>query len=405
MFKILHFADAHANSNIDKFTKSIDEIYSYLRKNKIDLILFCDDLFDSVVDADEEYYYIVEKFAGLADYAPIIMGYGTPSHDYKGSLDVFKLIKKKYPIKVVDKDNFDWVFCLVKNNGKFDILHEIHIENTLNFNKDEREYLNIFHLPWPLRYNFLSSEELFLPLGEQEKIFQFKLKKWCDDRKIFTKNCIAPVIFTAHLQLEGSIPTFKQDLYSDTHTLKMFANVGDIGLGGHIHKAQELIHNSWHFWYSGSIFNKSWNEMENKYFNIVTVNDKKDIKVEKIQFNTPLLVKVDLENYSQYENFKSVLFDKDVKPKSKNISMWIRLDLADKNILDVEAEKVYWQKLISEIRIDINYIKDHSMKRSSIASGQQGKVLSERFVTWAKDAKNIEPNEYQIQKIKDLERL
>lgn len=408
MLKILHFADAHGNADILKFTQSMDEIISYLRKNHIDLIVFCDDLFDSVVDADEEYYYIINKFASLGEFAPVVCGYGTPSHDYKGSLDVLKTYNSKYPITLIDKGNFDKIFLYSYFEGEFKQLEQIDLEGFDESKVTTQpgwEYLISFHLPWPMRYNFLREEELMLSLPKQEEIFQYNLEKWCYERKLFTQKSTIPVIFSAHLQLEGSIPTFKQDLYTDTHKLKMFSGVGDVGLGGHIHKHQTLSHDNWKFHYAGSIFNKTWNEMENKYFNIVEIKNKSEISLTEIKFNTPLLVKVDIGNYEEYENFKSREFKDDIEKLSDNIKMWVRLDLPSKDILDMEVEKTYWKKYVKDIRIDINYIKDHSIQRSKIASDLTHESLGNKFTIWAKDAKDIVPNEFQIQKIKDLESL
>ena len=396
-------ADQHANHNLGKFTQSMDEIEEYIKQNPVNLIVSPGDLFDSVVDADTDYHYILNKFANFANYNPLITTRGTPSHDYKGSLNVLREYKTKFPLIVVDESNFiDGAYLYTYKDNTFESVNKIGLNS--NFKQLEKGYeqIVVLPLPWPLRSNFLTNEELKFSLVEQEKLFQKKLKNWCDERRIFTKRCPLPVIFISHLQLEGSIPSLKQDLYSDTHKLEMFGGVGDIGLGGHIHKNQALQIGNWRFYYSGNIYNKTWNELENKYFNIVTIEDKHNIKVKRIKLNTPVLIKVDLDGFQEYENFKVEFKNDIVKRYEENtkFELWIRLNIPDKTLFSA-VEQEYWNKITLSTRIDLNYLKNGSIKRVDNYDSKMS--TDKKFVTWATKIKNVQPSNFQINKIKQLE--
>lgn len=254
--RILHFSDAHANANLQKYTKSLNQIKDYLKNNRVNLILFGMDLFDSRIHLSGDADYILRSFADLSNYAPIITGYGTPSHDFKNSLDLLPELAGTYPIIV--RDTID--------NTAFWVASDARIKK-LDIIKDkvpEDHGCVVFVVPWLMRSRILDSDEMKLPPKEQEELFKEKFEKWVKAHEKFKVNCKIPVLMVGHLQLAGSVFSTSQDISSSNHDPEWFYDTCDIGCLGHVHRAQNFKN----LYYAGSIYNKNFGEMEDKFFNI-----------------------------------------------------------------------------------------------------------------------------------------
>jgi len=261
--KILHIADEHANCNFVDYLKSLTQIKEYITKNPVDLIVSAGDLFDSRDFLDATSTQILLSFAELSNYAPIFMVYGTPSHDHWGSLDLLPKLAGKYPIKVIDKvDNTFYRF----DCGNFD---SISME-TLDALPSEEEQQKrgscyLFGVPWLMRSRVLDQEELKLSIKQQEELFMSKMQNWVKFHEELKFKAKLPVIMVAHLQLKDAVFSKGQDISSEYHDAEWFYNTCDYGALGHIHSAQNFKN----LYYAGSIYNKTFGEMERKYFNII----------------------------------------------------------------------------------------------------------------------------------------
>jgi len=387
--KILHTADFHANSNYDKFLESSSQIKEHIiNEGDIDLMVFSGDLFDSRIFASHQYNKIVEEFSDLANYVPIFMVYGTPSHDYKGSLAIFEKIKTKYEICVIDnmKSSFIW------------------------FNSEHREFyysqemeadLLLIGCPWTLKSRWLTDKELKeLTPKEQNEKYEKRFNIWRE--KILKINKDIFTILVGHLQLIGSIPGIHQDISSENHNPKLFYDLCDYGALGH-------IHNSWrskNLYYSGSIFNKTWGELEDKYFNVVTIENKK-YEVEKIKIKTPVMLKIDCneDEYKEYKNeFKcndEVIRLEDIVLNRNNLNnIWFNIETKNKNSYIIENEIEFWNKHLNEVRLEFVKIKTDTLER--LEEYSKDISLEEKFKIWCKQKKE-KPTEFQLNKIKELE--
>lgn len=380
--KIIHTADFHANASIEKYSKSVKQIKSYLGGNDIDLIVFGGDLFDHRTFVSEESNYILNSFAELSEYVPVFTTYGTSSHDVRGCLDLLPSLQRRYPIFLIDKIN--------------DVM--VHFDdNTFDFKKDCDKGIYLFGVPWLMRSRVLNDEELKLPIKEQEIIFKEKFNQWIKFHEEFKKNSKIPVIGVGHLQLKDAVYSKGQDISSEYHDPEWFKNTCDIFCAGHIHKAQ----NFGNIYYSGSIYNRTWNEMEEKFFNVITIEGNKIVEVEQIKLDTPLLVKADLNSIEEYEKFVKDWERDEFEVKDNKVELWINLTVKSKETFNQENALTFWKKFrnLEDIRLDVSEMKIESGSRVDI---KPDATILEKAISWA-ESKGIELTEFQKQRIIKLE--
>jgi len=384
--KILHTADWHANSNYDKFLESSNQIKEHIiKEGDIDLMVFSGDLFDSRLIASHQYNQIINEFKDFAELVPIFMVYGTPSHDYKGSLDIFEKINTKYEICVIDKMK-DSINYFDLENKKF------------NFANED---LLLIGCPWPSRSRWLKDSELKeLSPKEQNEKYEKRFNIWRE--KILKINQNISTILVGHLQLIGSIPTKNQDISSENHNPKQYYDLCDYGALGHIHSSYK----SKNLYYSGSIFNKTWGELEDKYFNVITIEDKK-YEVEKIKIKTPVMLKVECneEEYKEYKdefkcNDEVIRLEDIVLSRSNLNNIWFNIETKNKNSYIIENEIEFWNKHLNEVRLDFIKVKSDTLER--LEEYSKDISLEEKFKIWCKQKKE-NPTEFQLNKIKELE--
>lgn len=389
--KILHTADWHSNSDYNKFMKSTDFIKEYIIDNKPDLMVHSGDLFDSKIIASDLYTKIINRFIEFANLVPIFMVYGTPSHDYKNSLDVLKTVKTKYPIYIVDDMRESMIYYSMWGN------------DFLKNNDTNKGSVLLVGLPWQSKNRFLKNEELLeLDAKQQNELFRKRFEQW---RKLVLKEkkkSDVPSILVAHLQLVGTIPSFNQDISSDNHDPKDYYDLCDYGALGHIHKAQKIknLH------YAGSIYNKTWGELDDKFFNIITIDNNRIESIEQIQIPTPTLLKIDtdINDYSEIkkevEQYNTITTDSHVLKLNNPTNLWIIVNMENIKILNFEKEEKFWKEHTNVIRLEFSKIKTDVVHRLESYSNKIS--LVEKFKLWCKQ-KQIKPSEFQLNKIKEFE--
>ncbi len=103
MFKFIHTADVHARrESAEQVFASLD-VVEERAKDGADLIAIAGDFWDGPIQntAGSAFPAFVERVRRLADYAPVVMVYGTPSHDTEGSLDVFETLSSLHGITIL----------------------------------------------------------------------------------------------------------------------------------------------------------------------------------------------------------------------------------------------------------------------------------------------------------------
>jgi DNA repair exonuclease SbcCD nuclease subunit len=383
--KILHIADEHANCNFADYLKSLTQIKEYITKNPVDLIVSAGDLFDSRDFLDTTSTQILLSFAELSNYAPIFMVYGTPSHDHWGSLDLLPKLAGKYPIKVIDK--VDNNFYHFSGKDSVEVFRENYIANYGFY---------LFGVPWLMRSRVLDQEELKLPIKQQEELFMSKMKAWVKFHKELKTDLLHPTIMVAHLQLKDAVFSKGQDISSEYHDPEWFYDTCDYGALGHVHSAQNFKN----LYYAGSIYNKSWGEMEKKFFNVITIENNKITNIEKVKFDTPLLVKATLNSVEEYEEFKQDWENNNFETEDKKVRLWIQLTVKSKEAFGDDLN--YWKKFsnLEELRFGVSELKGETVIRE--IDIKPNATLVEKAVGWA-ETKGLQVTEFQKNKLVELE--
>lgn len=391
MLKILHTADWHSNCNYDSFVQSADFIKDYIKYNDVDLMVHSGDVFDSKIIASDLYNKIINKVIEFADIVPIFMVYGTPSHDYKNSLDVLKTVKTKFPIYIVDSMK-DSIAIYSKKLKQF-------YTNDIQ-NKDDSVLL--IGCPWQTKSRFLTDKEQYdLSNSDQQTIFKKRFKAWRNLVLKKQKECDLTSILVAHLQLIGSFPSSGQDISSDNHDPKDYYDLCDYGALGHIHKTQNFKNLT----YAGSIYNKTWGELDDKFFYVIEIENNEISLIKPIKIPTPVMLKIvcDIDEYKvikkDAERFeiKNGINIFDLKEKT---NLWIIVNVENTKILNLEKEQEFWKDKVNVIRLEFSKIKTDTIQR--LEEYSKDISLVEKFKLWCKQ-KNETPSEFQINKIKNLE--
>lgn len=369
MITVLHTADWHFKP-IPEFYNSYNQILSFIKTETPDVVVISGDVCDSRMIASTTYSDMLECITRVANYCPVIITYGTPSHDFKGCFDPFakNQIYTKYPVTIIDNVDYQ----------QFNI-------------KDEAV---IMGMAWPMKYRWLSDDEMLqLSVKEQNELYQGRLESYFEKIRNIRKESTVPLLWFSHLQLEGSKYSSGQDVSSDTHSRSWVENLADyVGLG-HIHNYQP--------YYVGSIYNKNWGEMENKYFNVITISGNK-VKVKPHLLKTPMMIKIEC-NYNEYQELKQKKTiqspDSIEIVKLDGANVWCRLILKDQSLINYEDEMDFW-KNICNMRLDLEKVENKVLNR--IENYNKNISLLEKAKLWATN-KNIELTDFQIHKIKELE--
>lgn len=369
MISILHTADWHFKP-IPEFYNSYNQILEFVKNETPDIVVISGDVCDSRMIASSTYSDMLNCITQIAEYSPIIILYGTPSHDFKGCFDPFAKgqIYTKHPVTIIDNVDYQ----------QFNI-------------KDEAI---IMGMAWPMKYRWLNDDEMIqLSLKEQNELYQGRLESYFEKIRNIKKESTVPLLWFSHLQLEGSKYSSGQDISSDSHSRSWVENLADyVGLG-HIHNYQP--------YYVGSIYNKNWGEMENKYFNTITISNGK-IKVKSHLIKTPMMIKIecDFNEYQELKRNKTIQSPDSIEMiKLDGANVWCRLVLQDQGLINYEDEMNFWKNTCN-MRLDLEKVENKVLSR--IEDYDKNISLFEKANLWAKN-KNIELTDFQIDKIKELE--
>ena len=102
--KLLHLADLHGKpERADDFLKSLSVARARAASDAVDLIILAGDIWDGVIrnTRGSRFPEMIEGVRSLADVAPVVLVYGTPTHDADGSLDIFPTLDSKFGITIL----------------------------------------------------------------------------------------------------------------------------------------------------------------------------------------------------------------------------------------------------------------------------------------------------------------
>ena len=295
MIKIAHLADLHfRREKIEDINIALASFRDEARKNLVDLIAISGDIWDGAVQntAGSMFPFFVEHIQSLADIAPVVMIYGTPSHDTEGSLEVFQKIESEYGISILRPGA-----AYVLANG--DVYH-------VDEAPGEKCDLLLFGVPEPSKKWLLANSEAVGKEAAADAAAQALQNLFLGLAAKRKQNSDLPCLLLYHGRVRGA--TFSNGQISDdgvnTDTLtSVGANYYALG---DIHEPQEVAPNAW---YPGSLYACNWGETHRPGWNLVQINADPagslgfdlafDTRVTRVDFPLPEQVKytVTLEGF------------------------------------------------------------------------------------------------------------
>lgn len=379
--RIAHTADLHfCKEHQKEALESIDEICLSLTTNPVDLIAIAGDTWDaSMLNTESSGFNdFVSRIQNLATFAPVVMIYGTPSHDTDGSLEVFRKIKAKNTITILEaaKPYF--------------------LENGEIVETSTAPEALIFGIPEPrkkyLLVNSTAGKE------ETESAIRAAMQKLCfllaAKRREFPD---IPCVMLYHGDIAGSSLQNDRTIERGTGIAISIDDLASIGADyyalGHIHKPQQV--GTLPAYYAGSIYPKDFGETHKAGFNIVEIADGKT-DVKRIDFQHPQNMKIE-----EYADFSVDAMGAEGDFKGKKVWLEITCTKEERVLLDED-------KILSELkahgavdgsRVTISEIPTETVRAAEIteASG-----VSDKFKVWAENT-GIEVKESVLQKIAELD--
>ncbi len=262
--RFIHTADLHLDADPKKKQKaetSLQQILEYCSNIKVNAVIIAGDVFDkkqsysrnSAVPIALNFFH---KLSRLVDF--VFITAGNQSHDETGSIELLHQIEPnvyayEYPV-VLGVSNFDRV--------SFDLLR------TEMKNIQLIDYI-VTLVPYPTKASLLIEDSIdnnnanFLDKFEQifEHIGEVTQPYTCPKLLAFHGNVVGSRLSTGQTLVSQDIMVAPSTLEKAKHDY--------YGLG-HIHLFQEITPN---MLYSGSIYNKSWGETEQKSFQVIEFTD------------------------------------------------------------------------------------------------------------------------------------
>lgn len=336
--RFIHIADIHASK--ERLTETLCILKTLREKaeaEKIDFILFAGDFWDSTITATKGSGFsdIVAAIRELEKVSDLIFIYGTPSHEPKGSLDVFSSEKTFV---------FDKMTSFVhKKTG-----------------------CEIIAIPEPRRGDYIKSSP-----DETDKAINASLKEFINSRKI--TECKHRVVMY-HGEVGGAMYQNGITASSPTALNKSLLQSlkAEYYALGHIHLPQEVLHNAY---YSGSACPKNFGEIHDGGCNLVSI-EKDSVKVERISFGLPVYqtIKADgIDGLKLQGDFSN-----------KNIRITLCCTKEEKKSLDIRAlcGDIKQRTNAVSVKIEPNITDSGIVETSSVS---KRKSISEKLAEYAKE--------------------
>ena len=379
--RIAHIADLHCCKEHQKEAlESLDEICQSLTTNPVDLIAIAGDTWDaSMLNTEASGFNdFVGRIQNLATFAPVVMIYGTPSHDTDGSLEVFRKIKAKNAITILEAAKPYFL-----ENGKI-------VETST-----APEAL-IFGIPEPRKKYLLVNSTV--GKEETESAIRDAMQKLCfllaAKRREFPD---IPCVMLYHGDIAGSSLQNGRTIERGTGIAISIDELASIGADyyalGHIHKPQQV--GTLPAYYAGSIYPKDFGELHKAGFNLIEICDGKT-DVKRIDFSHPQNMKI--ESNSEF-SVDAMGAEGDFSGKK----VWLEITCTKEERVLLDEEKI-----LSEIRshgaeegsrVTISEIPTETVRAAEIT---EATGVSEKFKVWAENS-GVEVKDSILQKITELD--
>ena len=379
--RIAHIADLHCCKEHQKEAlESLDEICLSLTTNPVDLIAIAGDTWDaSMLNTEASGFNdFVGRIQNLASFAPVVMIYGTPSHDTDGSLEVFRKIRAKNTITILEAAKPYFL-----ENGK--VVETSTAPGAL-----------IFGIPEPRKKYLLAN--LTTGKEETESAIRDAMQKICfllaAKRREFPD---IPCVMLYHGDIAGSSLQNDRTIERGTGIAISIDDLASIGADyyalGHIHKPQQV--GTLTAYYAGSIYPKDFGETHKAGFNIVEIADGKT-EVKRIDFRHPQNMKI--ESNSDF-SVDAMGAEGDFSGKK----VWLEITCTKEKRVLLDEDRILAELkahgAVDGSRVTISEIPTETVRAAEIT---ETAGVSEKFKVWAENS-GIEVKDSILQKTTELD--
>ena len=382
--KILHATDLHLRaSRSQESLEAVDAIRTIAEENQIDLIALSGDTWDGPIQNTAGSYFpvFVERIRKLAGIAPVVMIYGTPSHDTEGSLEVFEQVQSGYGITILQPGMEYYLSDLYAQEGWE--------------NPDVGELL-IYGVPEPSKKWIAkwSDNKEAAEAGGRQAMRNLFLGLAAKRRE----HADLPCLLLYHGEIAGASTSTGYESEKNTNLVVTREDLEAVGAdyvaAGHIHEPQQVgatIH------YAGSAYSQ-WGEYHKPGVNLVTIDPNATtddlfsdpLSVQRIDLPHPQRVKITREDVERGVDYSGKLTWYEITCTQEEASS-----------IDTEAEK---GKLIANgalegSRVTLNILPTETVRAEEIADAQR---LRDKLKVWA-ESSGDELSESLLEKADELE--
>jgi len=378
----LHTADWHADNDpkkSDKLQKSLDQMLAYVQENKVNVIIHAGDIWEKKQSYSDKsgVPMVINYLKALSNHVDfVLITKGNNSHDEPGSISLLHQLEPNIYA-------YEYPVCLAHSKD-FGFLDLLRAEE--KFGGDEYDYI-VSLIPYPTKANFVSETSI----DNNNADFIEKFEEVFDLIGNVTQPYTCPKLLAFHGNVVGSRLSTGQTLVSQDimiapSTLKK-ANQNYYALG-HIHLQQEVQPN---MVYSGSIYNKSWGETEQKSFEIIEFEIGSEPNIVPLMHRGQIMltsarpmITVEASFCPDIQNADFV-FDEDLSDeKYANAEVRFRCDVKENDRKLLSEDKIKWIKNYfgEDVKIELNIIPDERESRSEKI--MQCKTLLDEVEEYAK---------------------
>lgn len=375
--KIAHISDLHCcKEHQEEALKSLEFLLDEIKKNPVDLVAIAGDTWDaSMLNTEASGFNdFVTSIQNLADAAPVVMIYGTPSHDTDGSLEVFRKIKAKNTITILEAAKPYFL-----ENGKV-------VETST-----APEAL-IFGIPEPRKKYLLANATA--GKDETEGAIRDAMQKVCFLlASIHREYSNIPCVMLYHGDIAGSSLQNDRTIERGTGIAISVDELSSIGADyyalGHIHKPQQI--GNLPAYYAGSIYPKDFGETHKAGFNFVEIENGKPAQVSRIDF--PLAQNLKIESNSEFK------LDEEIAGKR----VWVEITCTKEEHVLLNEDKILEELkahgAVEGSRVTINEIPTETVRAAEIT---EACGVFDKFKVWASNT-GLELKDSVLQKIAELD--
>lgn len=377
MIKVAHIADLHCcREHQDEALKSLEFLGDTLRSNPVDLVAIAGDTWDaSMLNTEASGFNdFVTSIQKLANVAPVAMIYGTPSHDTDGSLEVFRKIRSRHSITILEAAK---PYFLESGNI---------VESSAN-----PEAL-IFGIPEPRKKHLLANATA--GKEETESAIRDAMQKVCFLLAAARREHeILPCVMLYHGDIAGSSLQNDRTIERGTGIAISIDDLASIGADyyalGHIHKPQKV--GTLPAYYAGSIYPKDFGETHKAGFNFVKIEPGKETEVQRVDFPHPQNEKIEA----------GADFVPDADFTGKKIWLEITCTKEERALLDEDSllAQLKARGAVEGSRVTVNEIPTETVRAAEIT---EAAGVSDKYKVWASNT-GLELKDSVLQKIAELD--